>query len=254
MIDIVFGIGMYGNLDQKRKRCIFGHCMKYKQLEIWYSIKQHRGALLEGLIYKQVSFILIPVSSSFCSRLKSLHIYVSKIPFITREKKLTFLRVSITHTLSGAASTLDGAYNTIHVRRTTPFLVREDINAEFLLAGLDKTDVGEHSLVLEGAGELSRDGGAAVDTGEGNQLKDETRFVSISAVVRKRGSGAYPCCARSQMNDLSDASSKPCPIQLNDGLRLYTSFLPGCAARTSPASVAALATFGSPVSTQRRSA
>lgn len=132
--------------------------------------------------------------------------------------------------------------------------MREDINAKLLLAGLDETDVGEHSVILEGAGELSRDGGAAVDAGKGNQLKDKTRFVSLFAVVQNRESGAYPCCARSQMNDLSDVSSKPCPIQLNDGLRLYTSFLPGCAARTSPASVAAFSTFGSPVSTQRRSA
>lgn len=169
-------------------------------------------------------------------------------------RTLTLLRVSFTHTLSGAASTLDGAYNTIHVRRTAPFLVSEDINAEFLLARLDEADVGEHSVVLEGAGELSRDGGTTVDTSERNQLKDETRFVSLFAGVRKRERGAYPCCARSQMNDLSDASSKPCPIQLNDGLRLYTSFLPGCAARTSPASVPAFATSGSPVSTQRRSA
>lgn len=34
--------------------------------------------------------------------------------------------------------------------------MREDIHPEVLLAGLDQTDVREHALVLECAGQLSR--------------------------------------------------------------------------------------------------
>lgn len=56
------------------------------------------------------------------------------------------------------------------------------------------------------------------------------------------------------MKDFRDCSSKPWPIQLNDGLRLYTKCLPGKAALISPANPPAFSALGSAVSSQSRSA
>jgi hypothetical protein len=92
--------------------------------------------------------------------------------------ELTFLSIPLSHTLAATATALDRTHNTIHVRRTAPFLVSEDINPELFFASLDQSDVGEHALVLESAGELSCDGSAAVETGEGDQLEDEADLVS----------------------------------------------------------------------------
>lgn len=55
----------------------------------------------------------------------------------------------------------------------------EDIDTQFLLAGLDQAHVGEHALVLESAREFGRDGGIRVQSGEGDQLEDESGDVSF---------------------------------------------------------------------------
>lgn len=44
--------------------------------------------------------------------------------------------ITFTHTLAAAAAALNGAKNTVHVRCTTPFLVRENINTECLFSSL----------------------------------------------------------------------------------------------------------------------
>jgi hypothetical protein len=102
-------------------------------------------------------------------------------------EKLTLLSIPLTHTLTAAASTLDSSNDSIHVWRTAPLLVREDIHAEFLLTSLDEADVGEHALVLERAREFGGDGGAGVDSGEGDELEDEAILVSLGTYKRGKG-------------------------------------------------------------------
>jgi hypothetical protein len=70
--------------------------------------------------------------------------------------------------------------------------VREDIHAQLLLTGLNEADVGEHALVLEGAGEFGGDSGAGVDTGEGNELENEAILVNLAIYKRKRVSRGIP--------------------------------------------------------------
>lgn len=50
----------------------------------------------------------------------------------------------------------------------------ENIHTELLLAGLDKTDVSQHTLILECTGKFGRDGGISVQTSQGNKLQDES--------------------------------------------------------------------------------
>lgn len=64
----------------------------------------------------------------------------------------------------------------------------------------------------------------------------------------------YPSLPRSQMKFFNCSSLKPCPIQLKLGLRLYTSFFPGCTFLISLENPAAFCTLGSAVSSQSRSA
>lgn len=58
--------------------------------------------------------------------------FIQNVPML--RTKLTLFRVPLTHTLTAAATALDRSQDTIHIRRTTPLLVRQDIDAEFLLA------------------------------------------------------------------------------------------------------------------------
>lgn len=88
--------------------------------------------------------------------------------------KLTLLSVALAHTLTAAASTLNCTHDAIHVRSTAPLLVGENINTQLLLARLDQAHVGEHTLILEGARQLSGDGGVGVQAGQGDQLQNET--------------------------------------------------------------------------------
>lgn len=55
----------------------------------------------------------------------------------------------------------------------------ENIDAQLLLARLNKTDVGEHALVLERAGELGGDGCVAVEAGQGDELEDESGRLAV---------------------------------------------------------------------------
>ena len=84
------------------------------------------------------------------------------------------LSVSLTHTLAPTAPTLYRSQDTIDHTSTAPLLVRQHIAANFLLARLHEVDVGEHALVLEGAGELAGDGRSRVEAGERDELKDES--------------------------------------------------------------------------------
>lgn len=86
----------------------------------------------------------------------------------------TLFCVTLTHALAAAASTLDSAHDSIHVRRATPLLVGENIDTELLFAGLDKTDVSQHALILESTGKFGRDGGVRVQTSQGNELQDKS--------------------------------------------------------------------------------
>lgn len=94
----------------------------------------------------------------------------------------TCFGVAFTHTLAAAAATLDRSKDTIHIRSATPFLMREYIYSKFLLARLDESNVGKHSLIFEGARELSGDGGVGVKTSEGDQLENETKQKSARSV------------------------------------------------------------------------
>jgi len=96
--------------------------------------------------------------------------------------QLTLLSVTLSHALAATATTLDGAQNTIKVGSTAPFLVGEDIDTQLLLTGLNHAHVGEHALILEGAGEFSGDGSIRMQSGEGDQLEDESRDVSFPFV------------------------------------------------------------------------
>lgn len=69
-----------------------------------------------------------------------------------------------------------------------------------------------------------------------------------------KGAAKYPSFAKSHTRDFKLASSNPCPIQLNDGLKLYTNCFPGCRSLISPANFAAFATLGSAVSSHNKSA
>lgn len=87
--------------------------------------------------------------------------------------ELTLLSVALAHTLIAAASTLNCTHDAIHVRSTAPLLVGENIHTQLLLARLDQAHVSEHTLILEGARQLSGDGGVGVQTGQGDQLQNE---------------------------------------------------------------------------------
>lgn len=91
----------------------------------------------------------------------------------------TFFGVALTHTLAAAAAALDRSKDAIHVRRATPLLVREDIDAELFLAGLDETHIREHALVLERTRQLRRDRGVGVQAGQRNQLQHESAVPSV---------------------------------------------------------------------------
>jgi hypothetical protein len=78
---------------------------------------------------------------------------------------LTFLSIPLSHTLIGTGSALDRAQDSIHVRSTTPILVLQDIDAEFLLAALDHLDVCEHAVGFEAAGEFGCDACVGVEAG-----------------------------------------------------------------------------------------
>lgn len=56
--------------------------------------------------------------------------------------------------------------------------MREHIAPNLLLARLHKVDIREHTLVLERAGQLAGDGGRGVQSREGNELEDESTFIS----------------------------------------------------------------------------
>ena len=139
--------------------------------------------------------------------------------------KLTLFGVTLSHT-AAAATALDRSQNAVHIRSPAPLLMGEDLDSELLLARLNQTDIREHTLVLECARKLGRDGRVAVQTGQRDKLQDES--VKISSLDNQssftltgaRQLDTHPSLARSQMNDFSDASSKPWPIQLNDGERL----------------------------------
>lgn len=86
----------------------------------------------------------------------------------------TLFRVTITHALAAAASALDSAQYSINVRRATPLLVGENVDTELLFAGLDKTDISQHTLILECTGKFGRDGGITMQTSQGNELQDKS--------------------------------------------------------------------------------
>lgn len=135
-------------------------------------------------------------------------------------KSHTLFGVTLAHALAAAASTLYSTQDAVHVRGTAPLLVSENVDAKLLLTRLNQADVGQHTIILECAGKLGGDGRVCVQTSQRNQLQNKARNVSMMINIALNILGTYPCLARSQMNDFSDASVNPWPIQLNDGLRL----------------------------------
>ena len=89
------------------------------------------------------------------------------------------LRVTVTHTLAAGASTLNGTQDAVNVASSTPLLMRQDINSEILFAALHELDVSLHAVSLEVTSQLAGNGGAAVDTGQGNELQNETFLGNI---------------------------------------------------------------------------
>lgn len=92
-----------------------------------------------------------------------------------------------------------------------------------------------------------------MEASKGDKLEYESTHASAT-VEDTASKSTHPCLARSQMKDFKDASLNPWPIQLNDGLRLYTNCLPGKAALIWPAKPTAFSTLGSAVSSHKRSA
>lgn len=65
----------------------------------------------------------------------------------------------------------------------------EDIHAKLLLARLDESHIGKHTLVFEGAREFCGDGGVGVKTRERDQLENETiqESANMKQTFRTRG-------------------------------------------------------------------
>lgn len=93
---------------------------------------------------------------------KNLHAKLVTGPSIATVEVLTLFCVSISHALVTAVAALDGTQDTVHVRRTAPFLVSKDLDSKFLLACLNLAHVGEHALILEGTGKLCCHGSVGV--------------------------------------------------------------------------------------------
>jgi hypothetical protein len=91
-----------------------------------------------------------------------------------RTAQLTFLSVSLSHTLAAAASTLNSSEDAIHIRGSAPFLVGKDVDSQLLFAGLDEPHIGEHAFIFESAREFGGQRGTRVQPGEGDQLKDKS--------------------------------------------------------------------------------
>lgn len=121
----------------------------------------------------------MPVHVIICeTQIRSLFQSQVSIVSVWKWRKLTLFGVTLAHALAAAASALDRAEDAVHVGCAAPLLVGENVDAELLFTRLDEADVGEHTLVLECAGQLGGDGGVGVEAGQGDQLEDEPRNVS----------------------------------------------------------------------------
>lgn len=89
--------------------------------------------------------------------------------------KHTIFSIPFAHTLVRAAAAEDRADNAVHIGGATPFLVREDVDPHHLLSPLDEVHISQHAIVFEFARKFTCHGSIRVETGEGDQLKGETR-------------------------------------------------------------------------------
>ena len=61
----------------------------------------------------------------------------------------TCLGIPFAHAFTATASTLYGANYAVNICSSAPFLMRENIHAEFFLSPLNELDVGQHTILLE---------------------------------------------------------------------------------------------------------
>ena len=83
------------------------------------------------------------------------------------------LGVAFTHTLRAATPALYRPQDPVDILRTTPLLMRQDINAQFFLPLLHKVDISQHPILFKLLAQLIRDDSSAMQSSKRNKLQNK---------------------------------------------------------------------------------
>lgn len=134
-----------------------------------------------------------------------------------------------THGGRRARSSRNALQDPIYIRSSRPFLMCQDIRSDFFFSLLDQIDIGKHAICLVLLSQLGYEVkqymSADAPPPSAGYYDLPVTIAPLCRPAKLISCSTKPSLPRSQMKFLRSWSLKPCPPQLKDGDKLYTSHL-----------------------------